>query len=344
MAVALGALALFASGRSSPARWSDAPGRALLEYDRALAYLLALTAFATPPRTTGRVAWLLRGVLAGIVVVCGIGLITRVLPEVWPIRPGVADDRLSYPLTYWNAFGILSAVGTVLAFHLAAGEREPQVARVLGAAAVPDAGHGALLLLLARRDRRRRRRAAGLRRRRAPARAPGGARWRRRPRPTPALAAAYAADALGSDDFESAAGVAEGHDVALVLGLAMAGAAALRAILLPLDARLARARLPDRARRPVLGAAAAVLVVALVGVPLAAGAPGYVERSTSGSRSRRRTVESNRARASSTRQQRPARPLARGGSTPSSASGCTAPARAPTSSSGPSTARRVSSR
>ena len=49
----------------------------------------------------------------------------------------VADDRLSYPLTYWNALGLLAAVGTILCFHLTCSRAEPPAVRVLGAAAVP---------------------------------------------------------------------------------------------------------------------------------------------------------------------------------------------------------------
>jgi hypothetical protein len=275
--------------------WSDAPGRAIVEFSRALGYLLALLVFAGPPRTDGRVRLLLWGVLAGIVVVCGIGVVTRTLPEVWPIRPGVLDSRLSYPLTYWNAFGILSAIGAVLAFHLAASEREPPAARIAGAAAVPllatalflsfsRGAFGAVVVgvvayaLLAR-----------------PRGLLGGV-LATGPATAAALVAAYGAETVGSDGFASAAGVAEGRTVALVLAGAMAAAALLRALLLRLDARLEGARLPARARRPVLlGGVAAVLVIAVV-LPLAAGAPGYAERQYERFKEPPRPVELNRER------------------------------------------------
>ena len=49
----------------------------------------------------------------------------------------VFDERLSFPLGYWNAFGALAAVGAVLALGLAADVRAPAHVRGLCAAAVP---------------------------------------------------------------------------------------------------------------------------------------------------------------------------------------------------------------
>jgi O-antigen ligase len=275
--LAIGALGLLTVWTLLSAGWSDAPGRALLEFSRTLGYLLALVLFAAPARSPGGLAWLVRGLAAGLVVVCGIGLITRVLPEVWPIRPGFEDSRLSYPITYWNAFGILAALGTVLTFHLAASEPERWPARVLGAGAVPllavalffSFSRGAVgacvvglvaYVLVAR------------------PRALLPALLATAPAAFVALRSAYGADILATDDFASAAGVAEGKDVAPVVVLAMLAAAAVRAALLPLDRRLVAARLPDRWRRPVLGSAGALVLAAVIAVPLALGAPGYVER------------------------------------------------------------------
>jgi hypothetical protein len=294
-AVAIGALALFAAWTLASVLWSDAPGRGLIEFSRGLGYLLALVVFASPPRTPGRVAWMLRGIVTGIVVVCAIGLITRILPEVWPIRPGVADDRLSYPLTYWNAFGILSAIGAVLAFHLTAGDREPPAARLLGAAAFPmlavalffSFSRGAVAAAV-----------IGLVAYAIVARPRGllSALLATGPATYAALAAAYGADTVGSADFGSAAGVAEGHHVAVVLAIAMVAAALVRALLLRLDERLSRVRLPESARRPLLAGGAALAVLLVVVVPLAAGAPGYVERQYERFKAPPRPVALNRER------------------------------------------------
>ena len=67
--------------------WSHAPGRAAVEFDRALVYLAALVLFGSIGRTRLRLVWLLRGLLVAIFVICTSGLITRVLPHLWPTTP-----------------------------------------------------------------------------------------------------------------------------------------------------------------------------------------------------------------------------------------------------------------
>jgi O-antigen ligase/polysaccharide polymerase Wzy-like membrane protein len=54
--------------------------------------------------------------LAGIVMVVGYALAARFAPSVVDAKTsGLAGDRLNQPLTYWNALGVLSAMGVVLA-------------------------------------------------------------------------------------------------------------------------------------------------------------------------------------------------------------------------------------
>ncbi len=137
LALAAGALTLYAVWTLMSAGWSDATSRALIEFDRALLYLLVLLAgglMAGRLGGPGRVLW---GIAIAAFVVCGCGLITRVLPEVWPIRATLQADRLSYPITYWNTLGLLGAMGWVTCLHLASSLREPRLARVLAAAAMP---------------------------------------------------------------------------------------------------------------------------------------------------------------------------------------------------------------
>ena len=55
---------------------------------------------------------------AGLAAVCLIGLISRVLPHVWPTASSFFDDRLNYPLTYWNAEGMVAAMVLILGLHL----------------------------------------------------------------------------------------------------------------------------------------------------------------------------------------------------------------------------------
>ena len=68
--VAAGALALFALWQLLSWQWSDAPGRALLEFDRTLLYVAALVLFGSLARAPSTpLRWIVRGVAAAIVVV-----------------------------------------------------------------------------------------------------------------------------------------------------------------------------------------------------------------------------------------------------------------------------------
>lgn len=273
-------LALFALWTLMSATWSDSGGRAMLEFTRALSYLLAVMLFASLPQSSARLAWMVRGVAAGLVVVCGAALITRVAADVWPIAPNISDDRLSYPVTYWNALGQMAAGAALLCFHLTSDEREPVVSRVLAAAALPVVtatllftfsrgaiGAGllglALYVVLAR-----------------PWGMIGGLLATAAPVAV-TLKKAYDADLLQSDSFATAAAVDQGHEVALVVVVAALVAAALRLALFPLDRRLGRIKLP-RPPAPVLWGGAALAVVVVAGVLVAAGTPGYAERQYDG--------------------------------------------------------------
>jgi len=133
-AAAIGLLALWTL---VSARWSDAPARALLEYDRALLYLLAFLALGLAGRTPARLRLALRGIAVAAFVVCLCALVTRLLPDVWSVAPDLRADRLSFPLTYWNALGLVAAVGFVLCFTLTADVAEGPLGRVLAAGALP---------------------------------------------------------------------------------------------------------------------------------------------------------------------------------------------------------------
>jgi len=273
--VAVGAFALLTGWTLISGLWSDAPGRALLEYDRALLYTLTLAVFARLPRRPGDLAWVVRLLAAAIVVVCAAGLTTRLAPDVWRVAPSAATDRLSYPLTYWNGFGVLAAIGAVLLVHLTTAVREPRAVRVLAAAASPIVvatifytfsrgaiaigALGIVVLLAVSR----------------PAGWPTGLAA-----VVPACAGvlllAVGADLLASDEFDTPAGIDEGHRLALVVAVGALFAGGLRAALLGFDEPLA-ARRADRPRRRMAlawGLAAAALVVGAI----AAGGPAFAER------------------------------------------------------------------
>jgi O-antigen ligase len=277
LAIAAGAFALFALWTLVSGRWSHAPGRALLEFDRALLYLFALLLFGSLPRSAARVRAMTWSLTAGIAVVALCGLTTRVLPDVWPTSDTIANNRLSYPLTYWNSLGLLCAIGLILCFHLTSSRSEPRVARVLGAAAVPALGAtllftfsrgaisaGIVGLLAYAVLARPRALASGVLATAVPT--------------SIALVSAYRADLLATLHPTTPAAVEQGHHVALVVALCALAAGGLRGLLLLADARLDFHRLPRAVRRrAALSAAAAAAVSALV-LGVALDAPARVAR------------------------------------------------------------------
>jgi hypothetical protein len=278
LVVATGALAALAAWALVSSSWSHAPGRAMLEFSRDLAYLLAVAAFGCAAFRPERFAQAVRFLAVAAFVVCAAGVITRVLPDVWTIQQRLATDRLSYPLTYWNALGLLAGLGTVLAVHLTSSAGEPRAVRVLGAALTPALVTAAYLtfsrggiaaglvglvafLLIGR-----------------PAHL-AGALVAVVPACALALVTAFGADALATNQPNSPAGVADGHRLGLAVIAATLGAAVLRWLALGIDRRIAermaaRSAWP-RQRRALAWAAGAGIVVLVLAV---SGAPAYAQR------------------------------------------------------------------
>lgn len=136
--VAIGALAAFACWTGLSRAWSVVPDVPLLDMQRAMLYL-ALFGLALLAADSGRNARVLVwSVLGVIVVLVGAGLLSRLQPDLVPttIDPFIAAFyRLDYPLGYWNAFGALASIGTVLALGLAADARGSAVLRAAAAGA-----------------------------------------------------------------------------------------------------------------------------------------------------------------------------------------------------------------
>ena len=72
------------------------------------------------PRDARQVRWMARGLGLAILVVCSIGLITRLAPDLWPIAANMSQNRLSYPIAYW------------IALHYGAELTMPEIARLTG--------------------------------------------------------------------------------------------------------------------------------------------------------------------------------------------------------------------
>jgi O-antigen ligase len=277
LAVATCAMAAFCGWILLSATWSDSSSRALIEFDRSLVYLLALVLFGSVPRSSGSLRWMVRGIALAIVVVAVAGFLTRTLPDVFPTDPRLYEGRLGFPLTYWNAVGILTALGTILCFHLTSSLREPAVVRVLAAASLPvlaatvllTFSRGAIfagflgLAIYAIVGRPRGLLSALI------AVVPLGVL---------AVHAAWDAEVLGTDQAIAPAGVAQGHDVAVAVALCCAGAALLRLVLLrALDGPLRRFTLPARLRGRVVVTAWAAGILLVVLAALALDVPDRVD-------------------------------------------------------------------
>ena len=276
-AIVLVALAGFACWTLLSATWSDAPARAVVEFDRALLYVLAIAFCATVAREEGDLTVLQRWVLLAFGAVAAAGLASRLAPDVFPISGRFVAERLSFPLTYWNANGIVGALAVVLALHHASGAQEPRSIRLGATAALP-----ALVVMLYLTFSRGAIAAGAI----GVVAYVALAHPRRLlfaliaavPAAAVALASAYGADALATATYFRPPGPQEGHETALVLAAACAGAGLLRALMLPLEARLDGLRVsPSRRRQVLIGAAlAAVLVIA--GTAMAIDAPTRLDR------------------------------------------------------------------
>jgi hypothetical protein len=248
--------------------WSQAPGRALSAFDLCLLYLLALLLLGSVKAGAAQLRLLIYGLLIGASAVILAGLASRVLPDVWHTRPTSSVERLSYPITYWNAFGVLAAFAIVLAFHLTCSLRERRLTRTLAAGVLPLLCV-ALYLTLSRGPMLAG--AAGLALYVLLARPRGLLSGALASVPASAVAviAAHGAGLLNTAHPTTPAAVAQGHHVALVAGLCALAAAGLRlALAFVADARLrelfGRPLLSSTTRRGATAAAIAIGALALL--------------------------------------------------------------------------------
>lgn len=272
LVVAVVAMAAFALFTLLSASWSHAPGRALVMFDLALVYLLALLLFGSIGRSAGRLRWVVRGLSVGVTAVCISALATRVAPDVFPTAYQLAENRLSFPITYWNVLGLLAAVGIVLCAHISSDRFSHPAERCAAAAVVPALAStlyftfsrgsiGAAVVALTTYAVLARPRfllsflVAAL------------------PLTAIAVRASYDASLLAGTNPASTSGAAQGHHVARVLLICVAGAAAARAVLILLDRQLTTFSLrPEVSQRVVrvgwatLAVVGAIAVITLNGV------------------------------------------------------------------------------
>ena len=120
-AAALAGLVLLTAWTAVAKSWAPLPDFAGDDVERLVLYVgafaAALLAFSEPLARR----WLEPGLALLAVVVVGYGLAGRLLPGLLEFDESLAaEGRLTQPLTYWNAMGALAAIGLVLAVRLAA--------------------------------------------------------------------------------------------------------------------------------------------------------------------------------------------------------------------------------
>ena len=99
--------------------WSLSPTDSWLEADRTFAYVAVFAAaLALVHLVPGRWPAVLGGIALGSVLVCGLGVLTKVLPEL--LAPDETYARLRAPFAYWNAVGLMAALGVPALLWLAA--------------------------------------------------------------------------------------------------------------------------------------------------------------------------------------------------------------------------------
>jgi hypothetical protein len=141
-AVLMGALAIL-TGLS--VTWSVNPADSWIEANRTLAYAATFAGGIALVRLAGeRWAALVGATVVAAVVVCGYALLTKIFPGA--LNPGETYARLREPFGYWNAVGLMAALGVPGCLWLGA-RRSGHAA--LNALAYPALGVLVLTMLLA---------------------------------------------------------------------------------------------------------------------------------------------------------------------------------------------------
>jgi hypothetical protein len=126
--------------------WTASGGRAQDDLQRLLMYLGVFVASLALLRGVAVRRWLEPSLAFGALVIVGYGLSERLLPGLIELdRSRSAAGRLEQPLSYWNAFGIVAAIGLVLAVRIAGDPDRGRGGRAAAAAAGVLLGLGVYL-------------------------------------------------------------------------------------------------------------------------------------------------------------------------------------------------------
>jgi len=142
--VALAGLAGLAAWTLASMGWAPLAGAALDDAQRLVLYAAAFAAAALLLGAVPRVVE--PALLGGCVVVVAYGLAERLLPGIVELSASrTAFGRLEQPLTYWNAMGLLAALGLLLGIRLAGDPSRRAGLRAAAAAATVPLGLGLVL-------------------------------------------------------------------------------------------------------------------------------------------------------------------------------------------------------
>jgi O-Antigen ligase len=142
--LALGALAVllgFVAWTGLSLGWTESVEKTAADLARVTTYL-GIFALAVCSRGRGQGRTTVAALASGIALVTGVALISRLHPAWFPSADQTAqfltsgEERLSYPLNYWNGLAALIAIGLPLALQLAT-EARTVWARALFAATLP---------------------------------------------------------------------------------------------------------------------------------------------------------------------------------------------------------------
>jgi O-Antigen ligase len=138
---ALAALAALTAWTAASLAWAPLGEPAGEDVQRLLAYVAALAAAIALLREPAAARLAEPLLLAGIAGATAYGLSERLVPGLVDLGDVLsAGDRLSQPLTYWNATGAFAALGLILAAGLVADARRSRATRGAAAAAAPVLG------------------------------------------------------------------------------------------------------------------------------------------------------------------------------------------------------------
>jgi hypothetical protein len=128
--------------------WTPLRDAAWADTQRLALYLGVFIAGVAVMRERGPARAVEPALALGIFALVAEGLSERLLPGLFTLeRSRAAPGRLLQPLTYWNAMGLLAAMGVLLSVRIAGDVSRPRWMRVAAAAATPALAIGGYLTL-----------------------------------------------------------------------------------------------------------------------------------------------------------------------------------------------------